>query len=438
MPDRGSCPSGPGHPVPDQIEGPSVVVRRVVESSDPFTVPTLHMALDSFIGGTIEVADEGPLFNDDFRVAGETRLIRARPGYRPIVRVERSSSTAVRNQRAVFVLDRQNLTLDGIDLIVDVRDLSPEQNALFWCSGANLTLRNCSITVLNDNKASFCGRSVPRADTARPTRIRLEQTLVRGQFAAGIYDLAGGSAALALDKSRAPGRAGPLDSGHRCRIRPSTRRFFVGSSILAGPGPIIQWSRSDSGPRARPLAIRAFGSVFGRLHGSASPPSSPHRARPSRPRNRSTGEGTTTSSRAGRASSPAATIPWSPLPTWPRFVPRGTGPSEKARRFSHPGRVRPISRPARTGRTRAVRSQSRKDLAASRPAARGPVRESHRRISAPAIPQPLGWALDRSSRPHEGTIRVNAGAAPLVNEGRRTGRRSAVRLSATDAGRRSI
>ena len=107
--------------VPDRIDGPFVVVRRVVESSDAFTVPTLYMALDQKIGGTVEIADEGPFFNDDFRVAGETRLIRARPGYRPIVRVERSSSQAVRKQPAVFVLDRQNLILDGIDLVVDVR-----------------------------------------------------------------------------------------------------------------------------------------------------------------------------------------------------------------------------------------------------------------------------------------------------------------------------
>ena len=33
-------------PVPDRIDGPFVVVRRVVDSSDPSTVPTLHMALD--------------------------------------------------------------------------------------------------------------------------------------------------------------------------------------------------------------------------------------------------------------------------------------------------------------------------------------------------------------------------------------------------------
>ena len=100
------------------------MVRRVVESSNPLTVPTLDNALYSFQEGTIEVADEGPLFNDDLRVAGDTRLIKARDGYRPIVRIERSKSEAVRDQSAVFVLNHKNLTIDGIDLVVSARDLS--------------------------------------------------------------------------------------------------------------------------------------------------------------------------------------------------------------------------------------------------------------------------------------------------------------------------
>ena len=75
---------------------------------------------------------------------GESRLIRARPGYRPIIRIEESQLDAVRSQRAVFVLDRKNLTLDGIDLVVDVARLPSDQTALFSCTGASLTLRNCS------------------------------------------------------------------------------------------------------------------------------------------------------------------------------------------------------------------------------------------------------------------------------------------------------
>jgi len=251
-------------PVPDRIDGPFVVVRRVVESGDPFTVENLHMALDRYRGGTIELADEGPLFIDDLRVAGDTRLIRPRSGYRPIIRIERSSLDAVRQQHAVFVLDRKDLTLDGIDLILDVRDLSPAQTALFSCSGANLTLRNCSITILNLHNAPF---AVVRAEAnqSRPSHVRLEKTLVRGRLSA-LADLTAGSTELAMNKSVILGGPGPV-----VRVIDSEpgleRRLFFIDSILAGPGPMIQRTVKDPALQTRPVALRAFGSVFGRLYG---------------------------------------------------------------------------------------------------------------------------------------------------------------------------
>jgi eukaryotic-like serine/threonine-protein kinase len=251
-------------PVPDRISGPFVVVRRVTDSSDSLAVPTLYIALDQRIGGTVEIADEGPFFNDDFRVAGDIRLIRARPGYRPIVRVERSNSEAVRKQPAVFTVGRQNLILDGIDLVVDVRDVYPEHSALFSCTGSTLTLRNCSITILNHNNTPF---SIIRVEPtgSRPSRVRLERTLVRGAFGAGV-ELAGGSAELTLNKSVIVGGPGPLVRVTDVPPGPEPQLYFV-DSVLAGPGPIIQLATNDVAGQTKPLSIRAYGSIFGRLHG---------------------------------------------------------------------------------------------------------------------------------------------------------------------------
>jgi serine/threonine protein kinase len=250
--------------VPERIDGPFVVVRRVADSNDSAAVPTLHMALDGHIGGTVELADEGPLRIDDLRVAGETRLIRARKGFRPIVHIESSSLEAVRRQSAVFVLDRRSLTIDGIDLIVNVRDLSPTQTALFSCSGANLTLRNCSITILNHpGNASF---ALVRAESpgSRPTHIRMEKTLVRGSFTVG-FDLAGARTELVLQESVILGDRGPLLRIAEADATPE-RRFFCVSSILAGPGPVIELTKTVAGLQTKTLAVRAFGTVFGRLH----------------------------------------------------------------------------------------------------------------------------------------------------------------------------
>jgi serine/threonine-protein kinase len=251
-------------PIPERIDGPFVTVRRIPDGRDPSAVPTLHAALDSFIGGTIELADEGPHFIDDLRVSGESRLIRARRGFRPIVRIERSSSEAVRKQRAVFVLEHKNLTLEGIDLILDVRELSTDYAALFACVGANLTLRNCSITILNENAASFDVVHI-EDDRLRPTRIRLEQTLVRGRFTTCL-DVEAGDAGVAIDGSVLIGGAGPIIRIPELRAD-GERRFYLIDSVLAGPGPIIQRSENPTNRAGKPIAVRAFRSVFARLHG---------------------------------------------------------------------------------------------------------------------------------------------------------------------------
>ncbi len=145
-----------------------------------------------------------------FGVPGESRLIRARPGYRPIVLIEEPKLNAVKEQPGVFTLVGKNLILDGIDLIVNVRDLPPNQTALFSCAGANLTLRNCSITILNGPSGSSFEfiRAESSPSHRNPCRILLEKTLVRGSFATGI-NLAGGSTELVLHKSVIVGGPGP-------------------------------------------------------------------------------------------------------------------------------------------------------------------------------------------------------------------------------------
>ncbi len=260
---------------PERIDGPFVVVRRVAESSDPSTLPTLGMALVRNKGGTVELSDEGPLFVDDLRLPGDSRLIRARPGYRPIIWIQEPSLEVVRSQPGAFTLDHKNLILDGLDLIVNARDLStrptalmaaPRQPALFSCNGANLTLRNCSITILN--QAGGGAFTFVRADSSasRPTRILLERTLVRGGFTSGI-DVTGGSAEVVLHKSMMIGGAGPLIRFADSDKAPEHRLYLV-DSILSGPGPIIERLTSTSGTRPRPLPLRAFGTAFGRFHGA--------------------------------------------------------------------------------------------------------------------------------------------------------------------------
>jgi eukaryotic-like serine/threonine-protein kinase len=265
-----NLPAWARSPIPERLDGPLVVVRRVADSNEPSVVSTLHQALNGNAGGTVELADEGPHFVDDLRFSGESRLIRARPGIRPIIRVERSSQESVRDQSAVFMLDRKALTLDGIDLVLSARELAPRQTALFSCSGASLTLRNCTITIVDPAASgSESGIDVFRTGSAttRPTRIRLERSLVRGKFAAGI-DINGGPCEVVLNQSLMIGRPGPL-----VRVQgadsAAERRLFLCRSVLVSPGPVIAKARSAGGSTARPLSVWAYGTSFGRLQGTS-------------------------------------------------------------------------------------------------------------------------------------------------------------------------
>jgi serine/threonine-protein kinase len=264
--DKGSeqLPDWARSPVPDRVDGPFVVVRRIVDAADSQSVPELHMALDRHLGGTVELADEGPLYEDDFRIAGETRLVRARPGCRSIWWIEGGHIEAVRQQPAAIVLDRKTLILDGIDLIVNARELDLSQTALFSCSGANLTLKNCTITILNGGQGAFAFARVERSAN-RSTHIRLERTLVRGWFSSGI-EIADASSDVVIDKSMILGGRGPIFriSG---RDIATEQRFYFADAVLAGIGPIIDRASVPAAAPPRPMVIRSYGSAFGRLHG---------------------------------------------------------------------------------------------------------------------------------------------------------------------------
>jgi serine/threonine-protein kinase len=252
-------------PIAERANGPFVVVRRAADQNDSTALPTLHAALDGHIGRTVELADEGPLPADDLRFAGESRSICARPGFRPIIRIEHSSLETVRRQSAVFVLDRKSLTLDGVDLVVNVDDLSPSQTALFSCIDANLTLRNCSIAVLNRRGVETFTLIRTESNGSRPTRVHVENSLARGSFGVGI-ELGRGPTDIVLNESMVLGGGGPLFRIADAKSA-SERRIWLVNSLLAGTGPVVEVASAAAGLHARTPVVRAFGSVFGRLLG---------------------------------------------------------------------------------------------------------------------------------------------------------------------------
>ncbi|AMV36333.1 serine/threonine-protein kinase [Planctomyces sp. SH-PL62] len=253
-------------PVATQVDGPTTVVRRAADDKDAGAVSSLRLALD-VPRGVVELADVGPFTVDDLRVSGEARVIRSRPGYRATVLIEGPKLDAVRALPGVFSLDGRELTLDSLDLVVNVRDLGMNQRALFHGSGFRLTLRNCTVTIFNPARAPF---AFLRADDAtrppRPSRVRIEDSLIRGDVATllelnrGQVDVAAFRSILAVE--------GPLVRTPDAAPQAEHRLFMLGA-VAGCRGPFIDLGggpRSDA--QARRLRVRAFDSVLGRFHGT--------------------------------------------------------------------------------------------------------------------------------------------------------------------------
>jgi len=251
-------------PIPDQIDGPTTRVRRVAETREAGSVASLRLAFD-VPKGTIEIDDAGPHFIDDARVSGETRLVRAGSGVRPVIRIGGTSSDAVRALPGVFALDGRTLILDSLDLVVNVRDLGMNQRALFHCAGSRLTLKNCTVTIVNPLRLPFV---LLRADdpAGRESRVRIEDSLIRGDVAP-LIDLGRGPTELMIAESVLFGE-GPI-----LRVAdaesPARHRLYALGSALGCRGPCFDLG--DGGKAAGlsgRLVASAFDCAFGRFAGS--------------------------------------------------------------------------------------------------------------------------------------------------------------------------
>jgi len=181
-----------------------------------------------------------------------------------VVQIDGSQLDVVRQLPGLVTLANQSLTLDSLDLVVNVRDLSLTQRALFHCAGAQLTLKNCTITIVNPSKAPF---TFLRADDpdGRLSRVRIEKCLIRGDVAS-LFELKRGPVELMIERSvlagegpivRVPG--GPAPAEHRLHLLGSVLACRGPSFDLGGEG------RSDPPPKR--LAVRAFDTAFGRFQG---------------------------------------------------------------------------------------------------------------------------------------------------------------------------
>lgn len=252
--------------LPNRLGQHFVTVRRVVNPKDPAQKHALRQALE-VIGGTIEIGDNGPFFEDDLRVRGESLLIRAKPGYRPIICVDPPSLDVVRDQPAVVVLEGKSLTLEGLDLVVNVSQLPLSQTALFQSRGGTLNLKQCTITIVNPRRKPFA--LVRSMASESPTRVRLERTMVRGTAFTAI-DLSSGPADVILNRSVVASGGAPAIQNGQSEGSSGDRTVHLVRSLICSRGPVLELDPPGSSGRSGLLTLKVLGSTFAQLAGEGS------------------------------------------------------------------------------------------------------------------------------------------------------------------------
>jgi serine/threonine-protein kinase len=226
------------------------------------------------IAGTIEIADNGPFFEQDWRVNGEVRAIRAAAGYRPALVVEAPRLQSVRTRPAVVTLDdrsHKTLILQGLDVVLRASDLPANQTAVFLCLGGELVLRDCTITIEGERETPLAVFQMGQAGFAAPAttgKLRLERTLIRCPGAVALR-LAEGPASVQLVDSMILGGRGPVlavSGGREPR-----RQIDVVRSVFASPCTIVELAGAVATADARPPELRLLDSALIHLgDGSAS------------------------------------------------------------------------------------------------------------------------------------------------------------------------
>ena len=99
---RFPLPSWAKTEIPRQVPGIALKVRRITDPTRPEERASLALAFESIGSGTTELIDDGPLADSDFRLRGDTRLLRAGAGRRPILRLEHPRIDIIKNQAPSF------------------------------------------------------------------------------------------------------------------------------------------------------------------------------------------------------------------------------------------------------------------------------------------------------------------------------------------------
>jgi hypothetical protein len=224
--------AGPLAAIPVPAEGRVYRVRRLpgLEAS---TFPSVAEALARTPAGepaVIEIHDNGPLFEPAApSLAGRSVVIRAGPGFRPLVAwdVDATPAGAAAAPR-LFAVDKGSLVLEDLDVVVKWGEATAKKApALLEIAGGTLTARGCTFSLAGTNVQ---GLTVVRLEGPQPSGCRLSRCFARGGNMVALH-LDNPGAEVLLDDSLVVGGDRPLYQVHG--QGPTTVRLMR-STLVAG------------------------------------------------------------------------------------------------------------------------------------------------------------------------------------------------------------
>ena len=246
--------------IPITPSGKRVVLQRVNDPRHIDLKTTLKSALEATAAETIEIQDNGPFFESDFRFVGDRRCIRAIEGFRPMIVIEPGRGNLAPGQSAYLDLGEKELVLEGLDLVVDVSSLSSSIVALFSVRGGSLILRDCTLTVLNPSNRPFS--LVKTGPSGRASQFLLERSIIRGSCTT-VVDVGSGPVEATISRSLVFNRAGSMITDSGQGDGPPDRVIaFVRSILATGHSTIVRTSTNLEKKRRKRLAVRSLGSTF--------------------------------------------------------------------------------------------------------------------------------------------------------------------------------
>ena len=175
-------------PVPEAL-----VVRRDARPARAGQFGTIGQAIASARAAhpgepiVIDIQDNGPLFEAPLELKNQSLILRAAPGYRPIVALDFDSAGA--GARFLLSVENGNLVLENVDLALKVPESFEEEDVgLIHLRQGNLLVENCSLSIAGRSRAGACALRLDKPEDGSPrTRAWLRGSFFRGSNLVAVF-----------------------------------------------------------------------------------------------------------------------------------------------------------------------------------------------------------------------------------------------------------